>query len=222
MSERLLIFMFYIPLFFLLVSCNNGTLESSEYNTEEDTVEVVFEEQQNSLTAQNYKELTEESIILYEAKTPLYITNRYDKKKWFIRLYIQMHEYNENWTIDELFDLAEERYEYEKAWKDYAMKEYSVSVSEEEIESQSSYNYNIYQDNLPPSVRGMSDGLDLSVEEFMLEFDRDHAERSVIWKKLMPLLLEEHQDQGNQRLDGVYLGQIYEDEVSDYMEDEIR
>ncbi|PYZ93750.1 hypothetical protein CR194_11390 [Salipaludibacillus keqinensis] len=209
-----------ILILFFIVSCNDREANQNQIVTEDnDTVEVIFGDQQISLTANNYKDLTEEAIELYEEETSLFKPNRTEIQKWFIRYYIQMHEYNENVTNEELFQLAEERYEYEEAWKEYASEAYSVTVSDEAVESQANYNLDIYTSNLPPSIKGMSSGLDLSVEEFMVEFDRDHVERSVIWQQLMPKLLEKHQSEEAQTLDGVYLGQLYEEEVLEYLEE---
>jgi len=210
----------FICIFFSLLSCNNTTDSSSALPEGTETVEVIFGDQQISLSASNYEELTEESLRIFESEKSQYEPNYDQIKKWFIRYYIQMHEYNEEFSNNELFELAEERYEYEDAWKKYANKEYSVKVSEETLESEAVENFETYQNNLPPSVRGMSNGLNLTIEEFMLDFDRDHVERSVIWEKLMPTLTKKLQEEENQRLDGVYLGQLYEEEVLNYLEDQ--
>ncbi|WP_280769911.1 hypothetical protein [Salipaludibacillus daqingensis] len=209
-----------IPTSLLLLSCNDNTIDSNRNIVQDnDTVEVIFGDQQISLSATNYEELTEEAIRTFEEETSLYEPNRYDRKRWFIRYYIQKHEYNEDWSKQEIFTLSEERYEYEQAWKNYAYEEYSVEVNDEMIDSQAAYNLELYDNNLPPSVSGMSSGLDLSVEEFMMEFDRDYVERSLIWTELMPILLEEYGTE--ERQDGVYLGRLYEEEVMEYLEKNI-
>jgi len=214
------VFTLFICIFFSLVSCNNPTDSSSTLSEGTETVEVIFGDQQISLSASNYEELTEEALRLFESEKSQYEPNYDQIQKWFIRYYIQMHEYNEEFSNDELFELAEERYEYEDAWIRYANKEYSVKVSKETLESEAVENFEIYQNNLPPSVRGMSNGLDLTIEEFMLDFDRDHVERSVIWEKLMPTLTKKLQEEENQPLDGVYLGQLYEKEVLNFLEEQ--
>lgn len=221
MSRLTLIFSSIIIIFFLLVSCTNNTVNSTNSLSEEnETVEVIFEEQQISLSASNYEDLTEDAIYLYESVASPHNPKHQNIKKWFIRYYIQMHEYNEPLSNEDLLKLAKERHDYEEAWKNYANEEYSVKVSNESLESQAAENFIVYQNNLPPSVSGMSNGLDLTIEEFMLEFDLDHVERSAIWQQLMPLLLEEYQGEEDQRLDNVYLRQLYEEEVTDYLEDQ--
>jgi hypothetical protein len=202
------------------VSCNDSNSESSQVVSEESNpVEIIFGENYSNLTSEDYEELTVHAIDLYEEETSVFKPDRENIKKWFIRYYIQKYEYNEDWSEEEMFQMAEERFEYEQAWINYAEEEYSVSVSDEEVDSQAEYNLEIYQNNLPPSIRGMSEAMNLSVEEFMIEFDRDHAKRTVLWETLEPVLLQKYEDEDARRLDSVYLGQKYKQEVESYLED---
>lgn len=207
---------FAIGSMLLLISCNDQNNVQTETIYENEPVEAIFGEQQISLTSEDYQALTKEALHVLQVQKPLF--HEEIQRKWFIRYYIQNHEYNENYSNEEIFQMAEERAEYEMAWKEYAYEEYSISVNEDSITTQASYNLEIYQQNIPPSIIGMSEGLDLTIDEFMMEFDRDYVTRTVIWKELMPTLFDKHQADSSERLDGVYLSQRYDQEVLEYID----
>lgn len=167
-------------------------------NEEDNTVELIFGEQEVSFTADHYAIMTEDALDLYEEVTPVFIEEEEQLRRWFIRYYIQKHEYNESWSDEELFLLAEERSNFESAWRNYAEVRYGITPSEDAMEEQASYNIELYEASTPASVQGMADGLDLTIEEFFREFDRDHVARTVIWEELFPILQEEYatEDEG--------------------------
>ncbi|MGJ9382390.1 hypothetical protein [Salipaludibacillus sp. CF4.18] len=200
----------------LLISCSDQNDIQTDTIYENEPVEAIFGEQQISLTSEDYKALTIEALHVLRVQKPL--LHEELQRKWFIRYYIQNHEYNESYSNEEIFQRAQERAEYENAWKDYAFEEYSISVNEDAVASQASYNLEVYQQNIPPSIIGMSEGLDLSIDEFMKGFDRDYVTRTVIWKELMPTLFEKHLAKSSERLDGVYLSQKYDQEVLEYLD----
>ncbi|UJW58624.1 hypothetical protein HXZ66_14970 [Bacillus sp. A116_S68] len=203
----------------LVIACNGENENINESaNEESNPVEVIIGENQASLTVEDYQALTEQALDIFNEATPLYRPNRDDLLRWYVRYYIQKHEYNEPWTEDEIFEMAYARQQYESAWKEYAERQYGVVMTDEDIDSQASYNLEIYENSLPASIIGMSEGLNLTIEEFMLNFDRDYAERTLIWDELMPLLEKKYAAAEATRLDGVYLGKQYEQEVLNYMQ----
>ncbi|UTR11380.1 hypothetical protein MM300_03350 [Evansella sp. LMS18] len=180
----------------------------------DDPVKMVFDEGAAQFVEVNYREVTEEAL---EHLRNLHIFDE-DTERWFIRYYIENFEEDKGLTVQEMAALARDRAEFETAWREYASTEYGVEVTEEEIDAQIDYNVEAYGNTLPPAVQGISNGLNISYEEYMREFDRDYAERTVIWQKLMPVLLDKHYEEESERLDGVFLGQAYEEEVEAYLE----
>lgn len=171
--------------------CSNNEPETV-INEQDDTVELIFGEQEVSFTAEHYATMTEEAVTLFEEVRPSFSEDEAQLERWFIRYYIQKHEYNESWSDEELLLLAEERSNFESAWRNYAEARYGVTASEEAVEEQAAYNIELYDESTPASVQGMADGLNLTIEEFFKEFDRDHVARTVIWEELFPILQEEY------------------------------
>ncbi|UCZ52271.1 hypothetical protein LGQ02_15675 [Bacillus shivajii] len=208
-------FLLILTSFLLITSCSQSKSEPPiVVSNGEKEVNIIFENEVSSLTEFEYQELTEEATNILE-ENPV---SSEEAERWFIRYYIQKEESRETWTNDEMLKMAEERVDYEKAWKAYAYLEYGISATEEAIESQIQYNLEVYRNSLPPAIQGISSGLDITIEEYLIEFDRDHVERTVTWQKLMPILLEKHRNESAERLDGVYLGKKFEEEVREYME----
>ncbi|WP_096189716.1 hypothetical protein [Evansella halocellulosilytica] len=211
---RVLTLFSFLMTFFLISACSQSSSEPPLIVTGGEEVNIVFEDEVSSLNEEDYKDMTTEAIELSEEHS---IYNE-KVKKWIIRYYIQNEEMQQRWTEDEIIKLSKDRVEFEEAWKDYAYLQYGVTITEEAIESQVEYNLEVYRNHLPPAIQGISKGLDISLEEYLREFDRDHVERTVLWQKLMPILLEKHRNESSERLDGVYLGERYEEEVRKYME----
>ena len=206
----------FLFLFLLITGCQQETQEQSPFTAQtidNDSVRTLFDEGPTRVVDLNYTEVTEEAL---EVLAGLQVYNK-DIERWFIRYYIETSEKGQSFTPQEILNLAEERHEFESAWREYAYKEYGVEVTEEDIDSQVEYNVDVYEDFLPLAVQGMSKGLNLSFEEFIREFDRDYVERTVLWQKLMPILLAKHHEEESDRLDGVFLGQAYEKEVWKYV-----
>jgi hypothetical protein len=202
----------------IVIACSGENENLNETaNEESNPVEVIIGENQASLTVEDYQALTEQALDNFNEATPLYRPHRDDLLRWYVRYYIQKHEYNELWTDDEIFEMAYARQQYEAAWKEYAERQYGVVMTDNDIDAQANYNLEIYENSLPASIVGMSEGLNLTIEEFMLNFDRDYAERTLIWDELMPLLEKKYAAAEATRLDGVYLGKQYEQEVLNYM-----
>jgi hypothetical protein len=190
---------------FLFAAACSGENPSEPVNADEDdTVELIFGEQEVSFTAAHYASMTEEALEVFQEAAPLFTYERENLEKWFIRYYIQMHEYNENWTTDDMLDLARERMRFEKEWRSYAKEYYGVEVSEEMIEEEASYQIELYETNTPASIRGMADGLDMTLEEFFMEFDRDHVARTVIWEELYPLLQEKYAEEEDETVSAAH------------------
>lgn len=203
----------------IVTACSGGSQDVNDTAAEESNpVEVIIGENQADLTVEDYQALTEQALDIFNEATPLYRPNRDDVLRWYVRYYIQKHDYNETWTEDDMFDMAYARQQYESAWKEYAEREYGIVIADEDIDSRANYNLEVYENALPASIIGMSEGLNLSIEEFMLNFDRDYAERALIWEELMPLLEQKYAAAEASRLDGVYLGRQYKQEVLNYMQ----
>ena len=186
-----------------------------------------FNDYQPPISAEDYRDLTNEAMVLFDNRAYM-LSDDADKdelKKWYIRYYIQKHEFEEEWDEIEILQLAKDRLQYEQAWREYAKLEYDVTISEDMVDSQAQYNVEVYQDSMPPIIEGMSTALDKSIEEFMADFDRDHVERTVIWQRLIPTLLEKYEEEPegetSEYVNGVFLRQEFDDEVLSYMEDEL-
>ncbi|MFC4737547.1 hypothetical protein ACFO4L_13170 [Bacillus daqingensis] len=200
----------------LAAACTNESPDAVPAE-EDGTVELIFGDQEVSFTAGHYERMTNEALDLFaETAAP---SQRLDAQleRWFIRYYIQRYEYNESWSPEDILLFAHERSEFETLWREYALIAYEVEVTEEMVENHARYNVELYEGNMPASVQGMSEALDISPEDFFLEFDRDHIERSVIWEELYPLLEEEYNnasDEGN----SISIANAYNEEVMLYME----
>ncbi|SES17065.1 hypothetical protein [Salisediminibacterium halotolerans] len=205
----------------MLQACTSGS-EPTPPEVEVDQLESSFSDQQPPLSAEDYRDLTDRAVTLFNNRAYLLEDAKEDDelKKWFIRYYIQKHEFEEDWDEEEILQLALDRQSYEKAWREYAEDEYEVTISEEMIKQQAEYNVQVYQDSMPPIIKGMSASLDKTIEEFMTEFDRDHVERTVIWQRLIPTLLEEYEQEASDYVNGVFLRQEFDEEVLTYMEEE--
>ncbi|WP_147803397.1 hypothetical protein [Alkalicoccus halolimnae] len=195
--------------FLIVIGCSSN--EPAADVTDENTVELVFGEQEVSLTASHYASMAEDASDTFDDAAPLFTNDEEQLRKWFIRYYIQMHEYGENWSTDEMISLAEERQHFEEAWRTYARQQYDVEVTEEMIDDQAAYNIELYESNTPASVQGMAEGLGMTIEEFFMEFDRDHAERTVIWGELFPVLKEKYEN--DEEAETVSLARKYSEEV---------
>ncbi|SDN55391.1 hypothetical protein SAMN04488053_10238 [Alkalicoccus daliensis] len=193
-----------------LNGCSNSDPEAL-ISEEDNTVELIFGEQEVSFTAEHYATMTQEALNLFHEELPVYRDDQEQLERWFIRYYIQKHEYNESWSTDEMILLASERSKYETQWRNYAEARYEITASEEAIEAQAEYNIELYESSTPASVQGMADGLNLTIEEFFKEFDKDHVERTVIWEQLFPILQQEYADEENK--DTVSVARRYSEEV---------
>lgn len=205
----------------LLQACASEN-NASPPEVEVDQMESSFSDEQPPLSAEDYRDLTDQAVILFNNRKYLLEDAEEDEelKKWFIRYYIQKHEFEEDWDEEEILQLALDRQMYEKAWREYAAEEYDVTISEDMISQQAEYNVQVYQDSMPPIIEGMSASLDKTIEEFMTEFDRDHVERTVIWQRLIPTLLEEYEQDASEYVNGIFLRQEFDEEVVTYMEEE--
>ncbi|AOM82248.1 hypothetical protein [Salisediminibacterium beveridgei] len=202
----------------LITACQNDNVEDSSLDISFEEVEAVYHENTPPLSADDYADLTAYAQILFQNR--LYLVDEDDVQeieKWFIRYYIQREEFQEDWELIEMIQLAEDRYIYEQAWRQYAEDEYGVSVTDEIVERQARYNVQVYENNTPALIEGMSAGLDKSLEEFLMVFDRDHAERTVIWQRLIPELLEGSQHDDSEYMSGVHLREQFDQEVEEYL-----
>lgn len=201
-----------------LTACQNDDVENSSIDISFDEVEAVYHENTPPLSAEDYADLTSYARILFQNRLHLVNEEQVQEiEKWFIRYYIQREEFQEDWELFEMIQLAEDRYIYEQAWRQYAEEEYDVSVSDEVVEQQAQYNVQVYQNNTPALIEGMSEGLGKSLEEFLTDFDRDHAERTVIWQRLIPELLEDSQHDDSGYMSGVHLREQFDQEVEEYL-----
>ncbi|PRO64330.1 hypothetical protein C6I21_15465 [Alkalicoccus urumqiensis] len=199
----------------VLTACSNE--EAVPFvEEEEETVELIVGSQESSFNAERYEHLTKEALLIYDASQAMDEQNEWERR-WFVRYYIQMHEYNENWSTDEMLQLAEERVEFETAWRLLARHKYDVSASPEEIEEQAAYSMELFSTDTPASIQGMADGMNMTVEEFFIQFDRDHLERSVMWEDLSPLVAESYRREDDTL--PMDAAQLFNEEVLAYMEE---
>lgn len=220
MDKKLSLFACLMIFALLGTACMNQQSENSSLDISFEEVEAVYHENTPPLSADDYAELTTYAETLFQNRA--YMIEQSDTKevkKWFIRYYIQREEFQEDWDLEEIIQLAQDRYIYEKAWRLYAKEAYEVEVTDEMIDQQAYYNIQVYEQNTPALIEGMSKGLDKDLEEFLMEFDRDHAERTVIWQRLIPVLLEETEHQTTQDMNGVHLREQFDQEVEEYLDD---
>lgn len=204
----------------IISACQNTGGENSNIDISFEEVETVYNENTPSLSAEDYADLTSYARVLFQNRSHLLNEDEFQGiEKWFIRYYIQREEFGEDWDLTEIMQLAEDRYIYEQAWRHYAKEAYDVSVTDEMVENQAQYNVHVFQNNTPALIEGMSEGLEKSLEEFLLEFDRDHAERTVIWQHLIPKLLEDSQHESSGYMNGVHLREQFDQEVEEYLSD---
>ncbi|WP_156897309.1 hypothetical protein [Alkalicoccus chagannorensis] len=211
----------WMLLLFLLTAAGCSPESQEAADSENNTVELIFGDQEESFSASYYAEMTEEALDIFESRTYYPGSGDVDDtdlERWFIRYYIQMHEYNENWSVNELMQLAEERVRFEEEWRSLASSRYDIEVDEEDVEEQADYNVELFETNTPASVSGIAEGRGMTIEEFFHEFDRDHAERTVLWERLYPVLQEEYaSDEENNT---VSLAQRYTEDVLTSMQQE--
>lgn len=220
MSKYLSIPGSFILLVLLISACTNGESENSSLDISFEEVEAVYHENTPPLSADDYADMTAYATVLFENRAHMIDQSDTEEvQKWFIRYYIQREEFQEEWDLEEIIQLAEDRYIYENAWRTYANEAYDVQVTDKMIDQQAHYNIQVYEQNTPALIEGMSQGLDKDLEEFLVEFDRDHAERTVIWQRLIPKLLEESEHETTQNMNGVHLREKFDQEVEEYLDE---
>ncbi|QKS72048.1 hypothetical protein FLK61_35895 [Paenalkalicoccus suaedae] len=198
----------------ILAGCSeSSTSINTPSQVEPETVELILDNDQQVLDEIDYQIFTDEAVEVFNSMIPYQSEQSDQIRKWFIRYYIQMKEAGEVWSPDEMMTLAQERTMYEHEWKQLAKTNYEIELTEDSIEQQASYAYDLYQDSPPASAVGMANSLQLSLEDFFKEFDRDHAERTVIWKELYPILQAKYREEDGVDLDTVAIAQRYSEEV---------
>ncbi|MBB5172738.1 hypothetical protein [Texcoconibacillus texcoconensis] len=206
----------FIFLLIAMTGCQNDSPPIKEQFEENEEVEIIFDNEIEDLNFEDYRNITEEANEYLNDEN----IDDPDIRRWFIREKISHLQNRIQKTNENILEDAKERFKYEIAWRELAEKRYHIHASETSIKEQIEYNLALFGDEMPETIIGMAEGLDMTVEEFMSEFDRDHAERSVIWQKLMPLLMEKYQQTTDEVVESFQLGQLYEQEVYDYLEEE--
>ncbi|WBL17229.1 hypothetical protein [Sutcliffiella sp. NC1] len=128
-------------------------------------------------------------------------------EKWVIRVIGDEKLMNKrDLSKEEALQSATERYEYITVWKDHARTTYNIVLTDEEVNTWIENNVVTSEDI--PQQKAFAEALGLTIEQLIVEWDRDLYEQQVYWEKLIPLLEEKYETSDLQVLSEKYESEI--------------
>lgn len=197
------------------------TQDNSKFaNKVENEVEVEWksieeqEEQRRTYTYQDYK--TVYNQVVAEAKK--FDVDDTLLNKWIIRILAEEKLLtNTDFTIGQVVHLAKQRMEENETWKNFAIEQYGISITDEEVDQfitdgpEASFrSVEGLDSSYQNEYKAYAEALGLTLGQLLHQHDRDLHERNVIWLKLQPMLAEKYSIEDNNLLLEKYQEEINE------------
>lgn len=199
----------------VLVGCEEAAETAEPIEVEMKSMEEQ-QEQLETFTYEDYRTVFDEVA----AQAGKLATEDELLNKWIMRVLADDELlYASDFSDEEAVQFARQEMAENESWKRYAQEEYGVSITETEVDefitkgpiaSLDPDSDLAYDESHMAMQKAIADSLGLTQEELEYEFQRDLYERSVIWEKLEPELIEEYGESADVRAK-------YNEEVDAYM-----